>query len=77
MASERLQGEEQFYSKNYLLEMPLSHSKMHLKSASQKLNFVMAEAVSKRFNVISRDLVLAKFRNQISLLNHLLITFEY
>ena len=67
MASERLQGEEQFYSKNYLLEMPFSHSKIHLKSAPQKLNFVMAEAVSKRFNVIRRDLVLAKFRNQFSL----------
>ena len=28
MANERLQGEEQFYSKNYLLEMPPSHAKM-------------------------------------------------
>ena len=36
MANERLQGEEQFHSKNYLFEMPRSHAKMHLKSASQK-----------------------------------------
>ena len=37
MASERLQGEEQLHSKNYLLEMPRSHAKMRLKSAPQKL----------------------------------------
>ena len=47
MANERLQGEEQFNSKNYLLEMPHSHAKMHLKIAPQKLNFVMAKAISK------------------------------
>ena len=45
MASERLQGEEQFHSKNYLLEIPCSHVKMRLKSAPQKLNFVMAKAI--------------------------------
>ena len=45
MANERLQGEEQFHSKNYILEMPRYHAKMHLKSASQKLNFVMAKAI--------------------------------
>ena len=42
VANERLQGQEQFYSKNYLLEMTLSHIKMRLKSALQNLNFVMA-----------------------------------
>ena len=47
MASERLQGEEQFHSKNYLLEMPCFHAKMRLKSAPQKLNFLMAKAISK------------------------------
>ena len=47
MASERLQGEEQFYSRNYLLEMPRFHAKMHLKSAPQKLNFLIAKAISK------------------------------
>ena len=31
MANERLQGEEQFHSKNYLLEMPRSHAKIHAK----------------------------------------------
>ena len=30
MANERLQGEEQYHSKNYLLEMPRSHAKMRL-----------------------------------------------
>ena len=47
MASERLQGEEQFHSKNYLLEMPRFHAKMGLKSAPQKLNFLITKAVSK------------------------------
>ena len=48
MASERLQREEQFYPRNYLLEMPRFHAKMRLKSAPQKLNFLMAKAISKR-----------------------------
>ena len=48
MARERLQGEEQFHSKNYILEMPLFHAKMCLKSAPQKPNFLMAKAISKR-----------------------------
>ena len=43
MASQRLQGEEQFRSKNWLLEIPCFHSKMSLKSAPQKLNFLMAK----------------------------------
>ena len=46
VANEILQGEEQFHSKNFLLEMPRSHSKVHLKSAPQKLNFVMATSKS-------------------------------
>ena len=48
MASERLQGEEQFHTKNYLLEMSRFHAKMRLKSAPQKLNFLMTKAISKR-----------------------------
>ena len=48
MASERLQGGQQFNSRNYLLEMPRFHAKMCLKSAPQKLNFLMAKAISKR-----------------------------
>ena len=47
IANEIFQEEEQFHSKNYLLEMLHSHAKMHLKSAPQKLNFVMAKAISK------------------------------
>ena len=45
MANERLQGEEQFPSKNCLLEIPCSHSKMCLKSAPQKLDVTMAKAI--------------------------------
>ena len=51
MTSERLQGEEEFHSKNYLQEMPCSHVKMRLKSAPQKLNFVMAKAMSKSYTL--------------------------
>ena len=51
MASERLQGEEQFHSKYYRLEMPLSYTKMRLKSAPQKLNFLMAKAISKSYTL--------------------------
>ena len=47
MASERLQGEEQFHSKNYFLQMSLFHAKMRLKSAPQKINFLMEKATSK------------------------------
>ena len=32
MANKRLQGEEQFYSKNYVLKKPRYHAKMRLKS---------------------------------------------
>ena len=47
MASERLQGEEQFHIKNYLLKMSRFHAKMSLESAPQKLNLLMAKAKSK------------------------------
>ena len=47
MAGERLQGEKQFHTKNYLLEMSRFHAKMRLKSAPQKLNFLMTKAISK------------------------------
>ena len=51
IVNERLQGEEKFHSKNYLLEMPYSHAKMRLKSAPQKLNFVMERAISKSYTL--------------------------
>ena len=44
MSYERLHGKEQFRSKKYLLEMTASHTKMHLKSEPEKLNFVMTKA---------------------------------
>ena len=49
MASERLEGEEQFHSKNKLLEMSRSHANMPLESAPQKLN--SAKAISKSYTV--------------------------
>ena len=51
MANERLQVEEQFHSKNYLLDMHCSHSKMRLKGAPQKPNFAMAKAISKSYTL--------------------------
>ena len=48
MASERLQSGQRFHCRNCLLEMPRFHSKMRLKSAPQKLNFLMAKPISKR-----------------------------
>ena len=51
IANERLQEEEQFHSKNYLLDIPRSHAKIRLKSAQQKLNFVMAKVISKSYTL--------------------------
>ena len=48
MTSERLQGEEQFHTKNYLSEMSCDHAKMRLKSAPQKLNFLMANVIKRK-----------------------------
>ena len=48
MVNERLQSQRQFSSKNYLLQMPCSHAKIHLKSAPQRLNSVIGKATSKR-----------------------------
>ena len=51
MTNERLQGEEEFYFKNYLLEMSHSYAKMRLKSEPQKLDFVIVEAISKNYTL--------------------------
>ena len=48
MASERLQGWEQFHTKTSLLKMSRLHAKMRLKSAPQKLNFLMTKAILQR-----------------------------
>ena len=51
MTNERLQGEEKFHSNSYILEMRTSQAKMHLKNAPQKLNIVMAKAISKSYTL--------------------------
>ena len=51
MENERLQGKKQYHSKNCLLKIPRSHAKMHLKSTPQKLNFVIAKAISKSYKL--------------------------
>ena len=49
ITNERLQGDEQFHSKNYLLEMLHSHVKMPSKSEPRKLNFVLAKVKQKSY----------------------------
>ena len=51
MANETLEGEKEFYSNNYLFEFSCSHAKMRLKSALQKLDFVMAKVISKTYTL--------------------------
>ena len=51
MANERLEGEGQYHSKNYLLEILRSPAKMRMKSAPQKLNFVIVKAISKNYEL--------------------------
>ena len=52
MASERLQLPlRQFHCKNYFLEMPCFHAKMHLKSAPQKIEFAVRKAISQSFTL--------------------------
>ena len=51
IANEKSQGEEQYHSKNYLLETPRSHAKMHLESAPQKLNFAVAKSYIKKLYI--------------------------
>ena len=46
MTSAKLQGDEEFHSKNYLLEITRFHVKMRLKSGQQKLNFLIAKTIS-------------------------------
>ena len=49
MPSVRLQGQEKFHSKNCLLEMPSSHAKIRVKSAPQKLKFLMTRTIRKSY----------------------------
>ena len=51
MPYERLSGEEQYRSKNYLLEMPRAHANLRLKGTPQKLNFFMSKAIQMPFDV--------------------------
>ena len=48
----KLQDDEQFHSKNYILEMPRLHAKMRLKTAPQKPNFVMTKSISKSYTLV-------------------------
>ena len=55
ITNEKLQGEEQFHSKNYLLNYHASFPcQMRFKSASQKLKFLIAKAISKSYTLDCR-----------------------
>ena len=58
ITNERLQAEEKFLFKNYLLEMPRYHVKMHLKNSPQKLNFIMEKAKSKLYTRLNLQMLL-------------------
>ena len=62
MTNDRLQGEVEFHSKNYLLDMPPFYVKIHLKSVPQKLNFVMANPYQKVTHLIVAANTLARSR---------------
>ena len=51
MGNKRIQGEAKFHCKNHLSQMSRSHAKMRLKNTPQKLNFVMANAMSKCYTL--------------------------
>ena len=53
MASERLQELEKLHFKNYRFRIPRFHAKMLLKSAPQKLQSLMAKAMSKNWTLDS------------------------
>ena len=50
-----------FYFKNHVLEVPPSHTKMRLKRAPQKLNFLMAKVYKKIIHLTVSTNVLARF----------------
>ena len=47
MSNQKRQGEELFSSKNHVLQV--SHAQMRLKSAPQKLKFLMAKGIQKKY----------------------------
>ena len=69
MSNERCQGEE--LSKNHVLEVPLSHTKMRLKSAPQKVNFLMAKSIQKSYTLNCSHKCSCTFPHSYALLLHL------
>ena len=43
--------ERNYFRRRIVLEVPLSHAKMCLKSASQKVNFLMAKNIQKSYTL--------------------------
>ena len=51
IANEISLGEEQFHSKNYLLDMYHSYAKLRLKIAPQQLSIVIGKTISKTYKL--------------------------
>ena len=70
MSNERCQGEE--LSKNHVLEVRLSHTKMRLKSAPQKVNFSMAKSMQKNYALNCSPKCSCTFPHSYALLHRLI-----
>ena len=44
-----------FSLKNHVWKVPPSHAKMHLESAPQKVNFLMAKSIQKSYTLIATN----------------------
>ena len=75
MSNERLQGEELLQSENHVLEALSSHAKILLKSATQKLNFLMAKSYTKKLYTELFHKCPCMFPHSYTLLLHLI--FKY
>ena len=57
--------------KNHVLKVPPSHAKMHLKSATQKLNFLMAKGIQECYTLKCNHKCPCTFPQSYALLCHL------
>ena len=70
-SNQRWQEEELFYSKNFVLDVPLSYAKMRLKSAPQKMNFLMVKSIQKSYALNCSHKCSCTFPHSYALLRHL------
>ena len=71
MSNKRLQKEELFWSQNQVLEVPLSHAKMRLKSTPHTVNFLMAKSIQQHYTLNCSHKCPCTFPYSYALLCHL------